>query len=90
MAERQRFQLPKENKVLAVAPEKIAAFVQGTLHEGDPELPWVGLEPKAKPTSGINLRLNELPDCIAALCSEARGSKSTASNQAHVDSGPGS
>ncbi len=35
MAERQRFQLPKENKVLAVAPEKIAAFVQGTLREGD-------------------------------------------------------
>ena len=59
MAERQRFQLPKENKVLAVAPEKIAAFVQGTLHEKDPGLPWVGLEPKAKPTSGINLRLNE-------------------------------
>ena len=43
----------------AVAPEKIAAFVQGPPHEGDPELPWVGLNPKAKPTSGINLRLNE-------------------------------
>ena len=59
MAERQRFQLPKENKVSAVAPEKVAAFVQGTLHDGDSELPWVGLDPKDKPTSGINLRLNE-------------------------------
>ena len=59
MAERQRFQLPKENKVSAVAPEKVAEFVQGTLHEGDSELPWVGLDPKDKPTSGINLRLNE-------------------------------
>ena len=42
MAERQRFQLPKENQVSAVTPEKVAAFVQGTLHEGDSELPWVG------------------------------------------------
>ena len=59
MAERQRFHLPKENKVLAVTPEKIAAFVQGTLHKVDPEVSWAGLDPKAKPTSGINLRLNE-------------------------------
>ena len=59
MAERQRFHLPKEKKVLAVAPEKIAAFVQGTLHKGNPEVSWGGLDPKAKPTSGINLRLND-------------------------------
>ena len=59
MAERQRFHLPKEHKVLEVTPEKIAAFVQGTLHKGDPEVSWDGLDPKAKPTSGINLRLNE-------------------------------
>ena len=36
MTQRQRFQLPKENKVSAVDPEKVAAFVQGTLHEGSP------------------------------------------------------
>ena len=59
MTKRQRFQLPKENKVSAVDPEKVAAFVQGTLHEGSPDLPWGSLDPKAKPTSGINLRLNE-------------------------------
>ena len=59
MAKRKRFQLPKENQVSAVAPEKVAAFVQGTLHERDAELPWAALDPKAKPTSGINLRLNE-------------------------------
>ena len=59
MTKRQRFQLPKENKVSAVDPEKVAAFVQGTLHEGSPNLPWGSLDPKAKPTSGINLRLNE-------------------------------
>ena len=59
MAKRQRFQLPKENKVPAVSREKVTAFVQGGLHEEDAELPWVGLDPKAKPTSGINLRLNE-------------------------------
>ena len=59
MTKRQRFQLPKENKVSAVDPEKVAAFVQGALHEGSPDLPWGSLDPKAKPTSGINLRLNE-------------------------------
>ena len=59
MAERQKFQLPNENKVLRGGSEKLTAFIQGTLHEGAPELPWVGLDPKAKPTSGINLRLNE-------------------------------
>ena len=69
MTKRQRFQLPKENKVSAVDPEKVAAFVQGTLqvaafvqgtlHEGSLDLPWGSLDPKAKPTSGINLRLNE-------------------------------
>ena len=59
MIKRQRFQLPKENTVSAVDPEKVAVFVQGTLHEEDPDLPWGGLDPKAKPTRGINLRLNE-------------------------------
>ena len=59
MTKRQRFQLPKENTVSEVDPEKVTAFVQGTLHEGSPDLPWGGLDPKAKPTSGINLRLNE-------------------------------
>ena len=59
MTKRQRFQLPKENKVSAVDPEKVAAFVQGTHREGSPDLPWGSLDPKAKPTSGINLRLNE-------------------------------
>ena len=59
MTKRQRFQLPKENKVSAVDPEKVAAFVRGTLRGGSPDLPWGSLDPKAKPTSGINLRLNE-------------------------------
>ena len=59
MIKRQRFQLPKETKVLAVASEKVSAFVQGTLHEGGAGWSWAGLDPKAKPTSGINLRLNE-------------------------------
>ena len=59
MAKRQRFQLPEENKVPVVAPEKVAAFVKGTTKKADPELPWAGLDPKSKPTSGINLRLNE-------------------------------
>ena len=59
MTKRQRFQLPKENKVSAVDPEKVAAFVQGTLRGESLDLPWGGLDPKAKPTSGINLRLNE-------------------------------
>ena len=59
MAKRQGFQLPDENKVPEVGPDKVAAFVKGSTGKADPDLPWVGLDPKAKPTSGINLRLNE-------------------------------
>ena len=59
MDKRQRFHLPKEQKVAASAQEKVTAFVQGIRYEGNPDLPWAGLNPKSKPTSGINLRLNE-------------------------------
>ena len=76
MARRPGFQLPNETTPPAVAdPGRVAAFVQGTLHEtGEtPGPPRAGLDPKAKPTSGINLRLNEYQITLLRYVAEHDG-----------------
>ena len=76
MARRPGFQLPDETPPAAVAdPGRVAAFVQGALREtGEtPGSPWAGLDPKAKPTSGINLRLNEYQITLLRYVAEHGG-----------------
>ena len=73
MARRPGFQLPDETTPPAVAdPGRVAAFVQGALRE-TPGPPRAGLDPKAKPTSGINLRLNEYQITLLRYVAEHDG-----------------
>lgn len=76
MARQRRFQLPDETATAAAAdPEHVATFVQGAPRETgeNPGAPWAGLDPKAKPTSGINLRLNEYQITLLRYVAEHGG-----------------
>ncbi len=59
MARKSGFQLPADNQVPEIDPERLSAFSQGAKDRATETAPWRGLDPKAKPTSGINLRLND-------------------------------
>ena len=51
-------------------PAKVKRFASGAAKREGRDKPWDGLDPKEKPTSGINLRLNEYELAMLRYLSE--------------------
>ena len=52
-------------------PKAVEQFASGAGTRSLETLPWAALDPKAKPTSGINLRLNDYELAVLRFLAEA-------------------
>jgi len=72
-----RFKLPKHNEVPEVDPAKVEAFAAGATEKRIPTqaesetLPWLTFDPKARPTSGLNLRMNDYELALVRYIAQA-------------------
>ena len=72
-----RFKLPKHNEVPKVDPAKVETFAAGATEKRirtKPEsetLPWSTFDPKARPTSALNLRMNDYELALVRYIAQA-------------------
>lgn len=60
MANKRNFEILSDNNVPDINKEAVESFSKGGVEQKKiTSFPWEGLDPKAKPTYGVNLRLNE-------------------------------
>lgn len=53
-------------------PDEVKRFAAGASKRSSKSRPWDGLDPKDRPTSGLNLRLNEYELAMLRYLSEAK------------------